>query len=113
MVSHPVTEFISPSAWALIEDKFSPFALETLTKLCDFVKNHVIPASKAYYANIPTDPAKRWTSVNPVMVDLNAKAKSLGLWNLFLSKVHYPDVGVPLTNLEGIFLYFTIYYGRC
>ena len=28
------------------------------------------------------------------------KAKKLGLWNLFLSKVHYPQWGVPLTNLE-------------
>lgn len=34
------------------------------------------------------------------MEDLKKKAKSLGLWNLFLSKEHYPDVGVPLTNLE-------------
>lgn len=36
----------------------------------------------------------------PVIEELKAKAKSLGLWNLFLSKKHYPDVGSPLTNLE-------------
>lgn len=34
------------------------------------------------------------------MEDLKAKAKKRGLWNLFLSKKHYPDVGVDLTNLE-------------
>ena len=34
------------------------------------------------------------------MEQLKVRAKSLGLWNLFLSKEHYPDVGVPLTNLE-------------
>lgn len=34
------------------------------------------------------------------MEQLKDKARSLGLWNLFLSKEHYPDVGVPLTNLE-------------
>ena len=34
------------------------------------------------------------------MEDLKNKARKLGLWNLFLSKEHYPDVGVPLTNLE-------------
>ena len=34
------------------------------------------------------------------MEQLKEKARSLGLWNLFLSKEHYPDVGVPLTNLE-------------
>ncbi|KAF8332814.1 uncharacterized protein EI90DRAFT_3122559 [Cantharellus anzutake] len=100
MSPHPVTEFISPSAWALVEDKFSPFALETLGELCNFVKNDVIPASKAYHASISTDPAKRWRTVSPVMVDLKVRAKQLGLWNLFLSKAHYPDVGVPLTNLE-------------
>ena len=32
--------------------------------------------------------------------DLKVKAKKLGLWNLFLSKAHYPEHGVPLTNLE-------------
>lgn len=34
------------------------------------------------------------------MEELKVKARKLGLWNLFLSKEHYPDVGVPLTNLE-------------
>ena len=32
--------------------------------------------------------------------ELKEKAKKLGLWNLFLSKAHYPQFGVPLTNLE-------------
>lgn len=36
----------------------------------------------------------------PVIEDLKVKAKKLGLWNLFLSKAHYPEHGVPLTNLE-------------
>ena len=31
---------------------------------------------------------------------MKVKAKKLGLWNLFLSKAHYPEHGVPLTNLE-------------
>ena len=34
------------------------------------------------------------------METLKRSAKSKGLWNLFLSKAHYPDVGVDLTNLE-------------
>jgi acyl-CoA dehydrogenase len=38
--------------------------------------------------------------VIPVVEELKAKAKKLGLWNLFLSKAHYPAHGVPLTNLE-------------
>lgn len=28
------------------------------------------------------------------------KARKLGLWNLFLSKAHYPEHGVPLSNIE-------------
>jgi acyl-CoA dehydrogenase len=36
----------------------------------------------------------------PVIEELKVKAKKLGLWNLFLSKAHYPEYGVPLTNLE-------------
>jgi acyl-CoA dehydrogenase len=101
MPTHPVTEFVSPSAWALVEDKFSPYAKETLAKLVDFVQNEVVPAERVYAAQVPTDPATRWTTVIPVINDLKAKARKLGLWNLFLSKAHYPEYGVPLTNLEA------------
>ncbi|KAG8934618.1 hypothetical protein FRC02_009562 [Tulasnella sp. 418] len=100
MSSHPVAEFTSPSTWALVEDKFSPYAKETLTKLVDFVQNEVVPAERVFHAQIPTDPEQRWKVVLPIVTELNAKAKRLGLWNLFLSKAHYPDVGVDLTNLE-------------
>lgn len=63
-------------------------------------QDECIPAEATYHAQIPTDPERRWKSIPPVMDELKAKAKKLGLWNLFLSKAHYPDVGVPLTNLE-------------
>jgi len=38
--------------------------------------------------------------VIPVIAELKARARILGLWNLFLSKAHYPKYGVPLSNLE-------------
>lgn len=60
----------------------------------------MIPAERLFHAQVPTDPALRWTTTPPILFELNQKAKALGLWNLFLSKAHYPDVGVPLTNLE-------------
>ncbi|KAJ3478175.1 hypothetical protein NLI96_g9950 [Meripilus lineatus] len=100
MSTHPVVEFTSPSSWAMVEDKFSPFGKETLAKLVNFMKEDVLPAVRVAHAQLPDDPVLRWKTVIPVVGELKAKAKSLGLWNLFLSKAHYPNHGVPLTNLE-------------
>lgn len=84
----------------MVEDKFSPFAKETLAKLVHFLEEEVYPAVRVSHAQIPTDPAQRWKTVVPVIEELKVKAKKAGLWNLFLSKAHYPEYGVPLTNLE-------------
>ncbi|EJD01090.1 acyl-CoA dehydrogenase NM domain-like protein [Fomitiporia mediterranea MF3/22] len=100
MPSHPVEQITSPSSWALVEDKFTPYGKETLAKLISFVNEECIPAQKVARAQLPEDPEKRWKTVIPVVEDLKVKAKKLGLWNLFLSKAHYPEFGVPLTNLE-------------
>ena len=62
------------------------------------------PALKVAHAQLPTDPETRWKTVIPVVAELKEKAKKLGLWNLFLSKAHYPQFGVPLTNLEVRFV---------
>ncbi|KAE8223349.1 hypothetical protein CF319_g3604 [Tilletia indica] len=98
--AHPITHFLSASTWELIQDKFSPFAKETLTKVIKFLFTECLPAEKLYHSQISEDPVKRWESVPAVIEDLKKKAKAQGLWNLFLSKVHYPEHGVPLTNLE-------------
>lgn len=63
-------------------------------------QNEIIPSTKLAHAQLPADPEKRWKTVIPVIEELKAKAKKLGLWNLFLSKAHYPEFGVPLSNLE-------------
>lgn len=96
-MAHPVTRLISTSAWALVEPRFSQFAKDTLAKLITFVEEECIPAESIFHDQIAAD---RWSSYPKVIEDLKARAKVLGLWNLFLSKEHYPDVGVPLTNLE-------------
>jgi hypothetical protein len=100
-----------------IEDKFSPYAKETLAKLIAFLqvsvllfsafpviksnfKDEILPSVKLVHAQLPTDPAQRWTTIIPIIEELKVKAKKLGLWNLFLSKAHYPEHGVPLSNLE-------------
>lgn len=67
-------------------------------------------AEKIYLAQIPTDPKTRWATTPPIMEELKKKAKARGLWNLFLSKAHYPDVGVPLTNLEVRSYFHTFIY---
>ncbi|KAK0498520.1 acyl-CoA dehydrogenase/oxidase [Armillaria luteobubalina] len=100
MVYHPIVELTSEASWAMVEDKFSPYAKETLAKLITFLENEIIPSTKLAHAQLPADPEKRWKTVIPVIEELKAKAKKLGLWNLFLSKAHYPEFGVPLSNLE-------------
>ncbi|PWN41383.1 acyl-CoA dehydrogenase [Ceraceosorus guamensis] len=95
-----VTEgVISPATWNLVESKFSDFARETLTKLIRFVHDECMPAEELYHAQVGIG-ADRWTTIPPIIEELKTRAKALGLWNLFLSKAHYPKHGVPLTNLE-------------
>ncbi|KAI0751399.1 acyl-CoA dehydrogenase NM domain-like protein [Daedaleopsis nitida] len=100
MSPHPIVEYTSASSWAMIEDKISPFAKDTLAKLIKFLEDEVYPAARVAHAQLPKDPEQRWKTVIPVLAELKEKAKKLGLWNLFLSKAHYPQFGVPLTNLE-------------
>eukprot|EP00164_Ancoracysta_twista_P002202 GFYU01002910.1.p1 GENE.GFYU01002910.1~~GFYU01002910.1.p1 ORF type:complete len:421 (+),score=140.95 GFYU01002910.1:36-1265(+) len=65
-------------------------------KLIDFVDNECMPAEKTYYQQ-HKEIGKRW-EVPPIIEDLKARAKELGLWNLFLPK-YYPE-GPGLTNVE-------------
>ncbi|KAG0214132.1 hypothetical protein BGX28_002648 [Mortierella sp. GBA30] len=75
----------------------SPRCKELQKKLIDFVENDCLPAEEVYESQVGTGD-QRWKSVPPIMEELKAKAKSLGLWNLFLPK-SYPE-GPGLTNLE-------------
>jgi acyl-CoA dehydrogenase len=100
MAPHPVTEYTSESSWAMVEDKFSPYGKETLAKTIKFLEDEILPAIKVANAQLPSDPVKRWQTVVPVVSELKEKAKKQGLWNLFLSKTHYPKFGVPLSNVE-------------
>ena len=62
-------------------------------------QDECMPAEELYHAQVEKG-AKRWQVIPPVIEDLKRRAKQLGLWNLFLSKRHYPEWGTDLTNLE-------------
>jgi acyl-CoA dehydrogenase len=57
-----------------------------------------IPADALFHAQLGQG-AQRWSKVPPIIDELKAQAKKLGLWNIFLSKTHYKE-GAGFTNLE-------------
>ncbi|KAJ2663313.1 hypothetical protein IWW48_001415 [Coemansia sp. RSA 1200] len=77
--------------------QLSPRVEELKRVLTDFVENECIPAEKEYREALGTG-AQRWKTVPPVMEKLKARARELGLWNLFLPK-EYPE-GAGLSNYE-------------
>ena len=79
----------------LVQSKLSSRALETIEKVWKFVEEDCIPAEPIMEAQLTGD--KRWTNP-PLMKELRQKAKSLGLFNLFLPKTFKESPG--FTNLE-------------
>ncbi|MEM7354039.1 MAG: acyl-CoA dehydrogenase family protein [Acidobacteriota bacterium] len=67
---------------------------EVHRRLTDFMETHVYPNERTFYEQVAE--GDRW-QVPPIMEALKQKARSVGLWNLFL-----PDSerGAGLTNLE-------------
>ena len=64
-------------------------------KLAEFMAAYVYPAEKEF-AEWDLDPARRWT-IPPFLEALKSKAKTAGLWNLFLPDAHH---GAGLNNLD-------------
>src|ERR671927_929342 len=64
-------------------------------ELAEFMDEHVYPNEKTYQDQLNAAES-RWT-VSPIMEELKEKARSAGLWNLFLPD---SDLGAGLTNLE-------------
>ncbi|KAI9217737.1 acyl-CoA dehydrogenase/oxidase [Blastocladiella britannica] len=75
----------------------SPRVRDLYAKMKDFVENDCIPAEAEYNLELGVG-AQRWSAQPKTMERLKARARSLGLWNLFLPK-SYPE-GAGLTNLE-------------
>ncbi len=64
-------------------------------EITEFMDEHVYPNEKTYEEQLAASES-RWT-IPPIMEELKEKAKSAGLWNLFLPE---SDFGAGLTNLE-------------
>jgi acyl-CoA dehydrogenase len=64
-------------------------------ELTEFMDEHVYPNEKTFRDQLAASES-RWT-VPPIMEELKEKAKTAGLWNLFLPD---SELGAGLTNLE-------------
>ena len=74
---------------------FNDKTLDYISRLNTFMAEHVYPNERTYYTQINTQ-ENRW-DIPPIIEELKAKAKSAGLWNLFLPE---SNSGAGLTNLE-------------
>ncbi|KAI9898545.1 hypothetical protein N3K66_006905 [Trichothecium roseum] len=83
---------------AIVSDRVSDAAKKTLDVVARFVEEECIPADPVLEAQIGEGDA-RWESHPPIVEELKARARSLGLWNMFLPKGHYKE-SPGWTNLE-------------
>ncbi|KAI1645068.1 acyl-CoA dehydrogenase NM domain-like protein [Daldinia loculata] len=82
----------------IVKHRVSERAKKTLDIVAKFVEEECIPADPVVDAQIGEGSA-RWESHPPIIEELKAKAKKLGLWNMFLPKGHYKE-SPGYTNLE-------------
>ena len=73
----------------------SDSALALQSRLSAFMDEAVYPAEATYFDQVESA-TNRWESP-PVMEELKDRARTAGLWNLFLPESRY---GAGLTNVE-------------
>ncbi|KAK8066343.1 acyl- dehydrogenase family member 11 protein [Apiospora hydei] len=83
---------------ALVVDRVSGKAKQALDLVAKFVEEDCIPADPVLEAQIGSGES-RWDHHPPIIDELKAKARKLGLWNMFLPKGHYKE-SPGYTNLE-------------
>ncbi|KAL2111209.1 hypothetical protein VUR80DRAFT_148 [Thermomyces stellatus] len=82
----------------IVQHRVSERARKTLDTVAKFVEEECIPADPVLDAQIGQGDA-RWDHYPPIIDKLKARARSLGLWNMFLPKGHYRE-SPGFTNLE-------------
>ncbi|HTQ15661.1 MAG TPA: acyl-CoA dehydrogenase family protein [Rhizomicrobium sp.] len=77
---------------------YSPRQKEWMKRVGDFMERHIYPAEAVYNKEMQAarDKGNPWIVV-PVVEELKKKARSQGLWNLFLNESEH---GAGLSNLE-------------
>jgi acyl-CoA dehydrogenase len=77
---------------------YSPRTQELQAQVRRFMEEHVHPNEQRYWDELEANTAagKRWTPL-PLIEELKPKARTQGLWNLFLPQSEY---GAGLTNQE-------------
>ncbi|KAF7131159.1 hypothetical protein CNMCM5793_004209 [Aspergillus hiratsukae] len=90
------------SASTRIPSIAQPFVSDRAKKVLDlveeFVEKDCIPAEALFQAQLG-EGQKRWQTTPAVLEELKAKARKLGLWNMFLPKNHFSQ-GAGFSNLE-------------
>ncbi|KAK7751255.1 hypothetical protein SLS62_006800 [Diatrype stigma] len=82
----------------IVKHRVSDKAKATLDIVAKFVDEECIPADPVLDAQIGEGSA-RWDSHPPIVEELKAKARKLGLWNMFFPKGHYKE-SPGYTNVE-------------
>ncbi|EEH06122.1 acyl-CoA dehydrogenase [Histoplasma capsulatum G186AR] len=85
---------IPPIALPFVSER----AKQTLDLVQEFVEKDCIPADSVFQAELG-EGAQRWTATPAILEELKAKARKLGLWNMFLPKNHFKE-GAGFSNLE-------------
>ncbi|KAL2842010.1 acyl-CoA dehydrogenase/oxidase [Aspergillus pseudoustus] len=92
----PASQRIPAMARPFVSDR----ALKTLDLVEKFVEEECIPADAVFRQQLGQSTAERFTNHPQIMEDLKAKARELGLWNMFLPKNHFENEGAGFSNLE-------------
>ncbi|KAL2010430.1 hypothetical protein VTN00DRAFT_6237 [Thermoascus crustaceus] len=85
---------IPPIALPFVSER----AKKTLDLVEEFVEKDCVPAEPLFQAQLGQGES-RWKTHPAIMEELKAKARRLGLWNLFLPRNHFSQ-GAGFSNLE-------------